>query len=267
MWVLHFAADNVGDPVADDVPVNPDDVQQPVSARQSVEVPALGEAPAVERAPAVGDAPLITLPPSKLKSPRRRSPLRSIVEWVVVVGGAFLLAVLIQTFAFQPFRIPSGSMIPTLQVRDRIVVNKLSYRLHPVHRGDVVVFTRPKCDAPASPKWANCAVVGEYADLVKRVIALPGDRVGIANDHVYINGRAVSEPYVRPGAVTLEQPYGCTFPGSRVKPYTVPVGMVFVMGDNRDNSLDGRCFGPIPKSSLVGRASLIIWPISRIGWL
>ncbi|MBS1847332.1 MAG: signal peptidase I [Actinobacteria bacterium] len=216
----------------------------------------------------VAHAGPIVLPPSKLSRRQRRSPVRSIIEWIVVVAGAFGLALLIQTFLFQPFRIPSGSMIPTLEVRDRIVVNKMSYRMHPVHRGDVVVFTSPKCTAPGHPAWANCGIVGNYADLVKRVIALPGDRLAIQGNHVYVNGEVLSEPYLRPGTVTLGQPpYGCGFDGNLAHPYVIPPKMVFVMGDNRSDSLDGRCFGPIPESSLVGRAFVVIWPFSRIGWL
>ena len=121
----------------------------------------------------------------------------------MVIGGAFGLALLIQAFLFQPFRIPSGSMIPTLDVHDRIVVNKLSYKLHDVHRGDVVVFTTPQCQRPSSPTWANCGIVGEYRDLVKRVIALPGDRLAISGGRVYINGEELDEPYVRKGSTTV----------------------------------------------------------------
>lgn len=214
------------------------------------------------------EAPGIDLPPSRLKRGRQRSRLRSVIEWVVVVGGAFGLAVLIQAFLFQPFRIPSGSMIPTLENGDRIVVNKLSYRLHSVNRGDVVVFTTPDCAAADEPEWANCGIVGDYADLVKRVVAVPGDRLAIADDHVYVNGERMDEPYVKPGASTVRQPpYGCGFTGTRAHPYVIPDGMVFVMGDNRSDSLDSRCFGPIPESSLVGRAFVIIWPLGRLGWL
>ena len=214
------------------------------------------------------DTSAITLPPSKLRRAQPRSPLRSVIEWVVVVGGAFGLALLIQAFLFQPFRIPSGSMIPTLNNGDRIVVNKLAYRTHPVHRGDVVVFTTPKCNSKIKVAWANCGLADEYKDLVKRVIAVAGDRLAIENDHVYINGRLLTEPYVNPGTVTLQQPpYGCGFPGTRAHPYVIPKKMVFVMGDNRSNSIDARCFGPIPTSSLVGRAFVKIWPLNRIGWL
>lgn len=210
----------------------------------------------------------ILLPPSKLKRPKARTRIRAIIEWVVVVGGAFGIALLIQLFLFQPFRIPSGSMIPTLQVRDRIVVNKVSYKLHDPHRGDVVVFTTPDCGGDRTPDWANCSMVGDYADLVKRIVALPGDRLAIADDKISINGEILHEPYVRPGAVTVAQPpSGCDFPGTPDDPYVIPDGMIFVMGDNRDHSLDSRCFGPIAESSLVGRAFVVIWPFTRLGWL
>ncbi len=216
----------------------------------------------------VSDPGPIVLPPSKLRRPRHRGRLRALVEWVVVIGGAFGLAVLIQMFLFQPFRIPSGSMIPTLDVGDRIVVNKLSYKLHDPNRGDVVVFTTPDCEGAGTADWANCTIVGNYADLVKRVVGLPGDRIAIADDRVYIDGEVLSEPYVRPGATTVAQPpFGCEFPGTPDEPYVVPDDMVFVMGDNRSDSLDSRCFGPIPESSLVGRAFVVIWPFRHLGWL
>lgn len=249
MWAGAPSTGIVGSPVYEDTSEHPNG---------ATEAPSAG----------LGSEHTITLPPSKLKRAQPRTRTRALVEWVVVVGGAFGMALLIQAFLFQPFRIPSGSMIPTLEVRDRIVVNKLSYRLHAVNRGDVVVFTSPKCKAEGTPSWANCGVVGNYADLVKRVIAVPGDRLAIAGNHVYVNGEVVKEPYIRPGAQTLPQPpYGCGFSGTRAHPFVIPDDMVFVMGDNRDDSLDSRCFGPIPESSLVGRAFVVIWPLGRIGWL
>lgn len=222
-----------------------------------------GKGPPDETAVALDFAPIV-LPPSKL----RRSPLRSFIEWFVVVAGAFGLALLIQAFLFQPFRIPSGSMIPTLAVGDRIVVNKLSYKLHDPGRGEVVVFTTPDCATPRIPDWANCTIIGNYADLVKRIVALPGDEIAIADDHVYIDGEILDEPYLPEGATTVAQPpFGCMFPGTPEHPYVVPEGMVFVMGDNRNMSLDSRCFGPIPESTLVGRAFVVIWPLGRLSWL
>ena len=164
-------------------------------------------------------------------------------------------------------------MYPALHVGDRIVVNKLSYQAHDVRRGDVVVFTRPDCNQPGEPTWANCSLLANLDDLVKRVVGLPGDRVSIEDGKVSINGRVLDEPYVNTDAngkkvETIRQPpYGCEFPGTAAHPYVVPKGWVFVMGDNRQDSIDGRCFGPIPESSIVGRAFVRIWPLNRIGGL
>lgn len=196
---------------------------------------------------------------------------RSIVEWVVVIVAALLIALGIKTFLFQPFKIPSGSMEQTLHIGDRVLVNKLSYHFHGVHRGDVVVFKRP----PGHPEL-------DADDLIKRVIGLPGDHVTIKDDHVFIDGKQVSEPYVMhvPGTdqpePTQPRPPGCTFPdfsgvteppGLPADTLVVPQGDVFVMGDNRTDSSDGRCFGPISKKLIVGRAFLRIWPPSHLGLL
>src|SRR5690242_7925604 len=108
---------------------------------------------------------------------RRQHNTRQAIEWVVLVVVALVVAFLIKTFLFQAFYIPSESMVPTLKTHDRVLVNKLSYKLHPVHRGDIVVFTKPK-DEPNNIK-----------DLIKRVIALPGETVSGHDGHVYINGR------------------------------------------------------------------------------
>lgn len=214
------------------------------------------------------DSSPVLLPPSTKAVRRKPSTVRTLIEWVLVVGGSLAFAILIQTFVFQPFRIPSTSMYPTLKVGDRIVVNKLSYDVHDEHRGDVVVFTRPRCNTSGSPTWANCGLVGDFDDLVKRVIGLPGNKLYISDSHVYVNGRALVEPYVPKGAITLAQPpFGCGFSGTVAKPFVVPKGMVFVMGDNRGNSLDSRCFGPIPEKTIVGRAFIKIWPFDRLGGL
>ena len=143
-------------------------------------------------------------------------------------------------------------MESTLHVGDRVLVNKWSYRLHDVHRGDVVVFTKPK-DEPAS----------NINDLIKRVIGLPGETVTIANNHVYINGHQLNEPYLDAGAVSVAVPgtWACT----PQAPCKIPKGQVWVMGDNRTDSEDSRYFGPIPESSVVGRAFFRIWPLNRIG--
>ncbi|GIU83488.1 MAG: signal peptidase I [Acidimicrobiales bacterium] len=181
--------------------------------------------------------------------PEKRSPVRTLLEWIVVLGGAFVVAMLVRTFLVQAFYIPSGSMEPTLHVGDRVLVNKISYRLHEVHRGDLVVFERP-----------GDSSLGSIKDLIKRVVGLPGETVIIQNNQVFIDAgegpRPLIEPYLPPGTVMED------FRGS-----PIPEGHVFVMGDNRDDSRDSRVFGPIPVDDIVGRAFVRIWPPGQIGLL
>lgn len=190
-------------------------------------------------------------PPAPVRRRGRGSSTRNAVEWVAVVVGAVVVALLVKTFLVQAFRIPSESMDPTLTEGDRVLVNKLSYRLHDVNRGDVVVFTRPDAlpGGPNDPK-----------DLIKRVVALPGETVEVRDNAVYVDGKQLEEPYLPEGTVTT--------PGTTLsQPLTVPDGEVLVLGDNRSNSQDGRVFGTIPVDSIVGRAFVIMWPPSRIGGL
>lgn len=191
------------------------------------------------------------------KEPARKSTTRNMVEWLVVVGGAILVAVLIRAFVLQTFWIPSPSMATTLVKNDRVIVNKLSYRLHDVNRGDVVVFNRP----PNEPE-------SDIKDLIKRVVALEGERISIRDGKVHIDGEVLEEPYTR-GLETVDN--GCS-QGDLTQLYTVegllvPVDHVFVLGDNRVNSGDGRCFGPIAEDLIVGRAFFKIWPPGNIGGL
>ncbi len=178
-------------------------------------------------------------PPAK-RSDRGR---RAIVEWGVLIVAALVIAFLIKTFLVQAFYIPSESMVPTLKVGDRVLVNKLSYKLHDVHRGDIVVFTAP----PA-------AQAGDIKDLVKRVIGLPGDTLEAKDGKVYVNGQLLEEPYLPNGTVTTNLP-----------PTKVPAGYMFVMGDNRSASKDSRIFGAVKESAIVGRVFLRIWPPGSIG--
>jgi len=179
---------------------------------------------------------------------------RNAIEWIVVIAGAVAVALIIQATSFQAFFIPSSSMESTLHVGDRVLVNKWSYRLHPIHRGDIVVFSKPKGE-----------LASNINDLIKRVIALPGETVTIANNHVYINNHQLTEPYLRPQDVTTVHPgpYACT----PQAPCHIPKGQIWVMGDNRVFSEDSRYFGPIPESSVVGRAFYRIWPLTRLGSL
>ncbi len=166
----------------------------------------------------------------------KRSGARNLVEWVVVVVSALLVALLVKTFLIQAFYIPSPSMTPTLQVDDRVLVNKLSYDIHGVHRGDIVVFKSPQ---PAPEK-----------DLIKRVVGLPGETVEGRDGHVVVDGQALNETYLPEGVQTA------TF-----GPVTITDDHYWVMGDNRPNSSDSRVFGAIDESLIIGKAFVKVWPI------
>jgi signal peptidase I len=191
------------------------------------------------------------------RSDKGRRTRRTIIEWTILIGSALLIAIVIKTFLFQAFYIPSESMKPTLNVGDRVLVNKVSYRLHDVNRGDIVVF-----ETPPKAKDAN----GEIKDLVKRVIALPGETFSTHGGTVYINERPLKEPYLQPGVQTCAPNTGTTSCGD-VKPTTIPASDILVLGDNRPASKDSRFFGPIKESSIVGRVFLRIWPLNDLGFL
>jgi signal peptidase I len=186
-------------------------------------------------------------------SGRRRRFFVGLFALIVIVAAA---ALVLRVFVVQPYYIPSASMEPTLHGcpgcnDDHILVDKISYRIHGVRAGDIVVFHRPK-NAPTSIESV----------LVKRVIALGGDTVALKQGHVYVNGLVQEESY-------LNQDHSCytSAPDENFAARTVPKGDVFVMGDNRCDSTDSRDFGPVPTSSIIGRAFAIIWPFHRIGLL
>jgi signal peptidase I len=172
---------------------------------------------------------------------------RAFVDWVVVVGIALLVAILVRTFLLAHFVVDGTSMSSTLSTGDRVFVNKLSYRLHEPNRGDVVVLHQ----------------IGGSAerDLIKRVIALPGEEISVQSCEVSIDGRRLEEPYLDPSVVT---PGNC---GGDYGPTVVPSDSVFVMGDNRPGSSDSRSLGPIHESDLVGRAFVVFWPRGHWQWL
>ena len=183
---------------------------------------------------------------------RHTPPSRSRIalEWMVVFAAAAFIALTLQVTTAQVFEIPSGSMTPALQVGDRVLVNKWSYRFGSPHRGDLVVFSRPEHFDSVED------------DLIKRVIAVGGETVTITDNRVLVDGQPIDEPYLAPGTVT--QPIGeegCT----PEAPCVIPHGQVWVMGDNRTNSTDSRYFGPIPVSSIVGQAVFRVWPPGRVG--
>ncbi len=175
-----------------------------------------------------------------------------------------MIAVLIKTFLVQPFWIPSESMLPTIQVNDRVMVNKLAYDLGEPTRGSIVVFRDPREalvdeSIPEAVIRSVLEAVGVRTrgreDLIKRVVGLPGEEVEIKDNHVMINGVPLSEPYL-PDVFMADE-----------GPFEVGPDEVFVMGDNRNASFDSRRFGPVPYDDLVGEAFVTIWPLSHFGGL
>jgi signal peptidase I len=228
--------------------------------------------------PAQPGDPSESAPPSESSPPnepvaggKRSGGLSFLQELPFLLVVAFVLALLIKTFLVQAFYIPSESMVPTLKVGDRVLVNKLTYRFHDPRRGDIIVFQdpHPTAQVQRNPVSGFFHWLGEGLglstsadkDFIKRVIGLPGDsvEVRIVNGRgvVYVNGKPLREPYLSPIAET--RPYG---------PTPVPAGELFVMGDNRTNSNDSRYgLGMIPMDKVVGRGFVIIWPPSQIRWL
>ncbi len=181
-----------------------------------------------------------------LTEPKRSRRARGL-EWIVIIVVATVVALGVRAYVAQDFVVPSTSMWPTLQVGDRILVNKLAYDLHGIHRGDIVVFRRPPNEHCPPP---------EVAYLVKRVIGLSGETLSSRGNHVYVNGRLLHEPWLPSSGADLGTPIPTT---------TVPKGDIFVMGDNRVFSCDSRIWGPFPQGYVVGHVVLRIWPPSRIG--
>jgi len=167
---------------------------------------------------------------------------RNALEWIAIVAGALVVALVVKTFLIQAFFIPSLSMYDTLDKGDRVLVNKLSYRLHDIHRGDIIVFERPEGVPDNGIK-----------DLIKRVIGLPGETIESRDGGVYIDGERLDEDYLADGVTTVN-----------LDRQTIPEDHVFVMGDNRGNSEDSRVFGPISDDLVVGRAFVLVWPITEV---
>jgi signal peptidase I len=178
-----------------------------------------------------------------------------LLQALVIVVLAVVIAIVVRIFVVGIYLIPSGSMEPTLKINDRILVDKLSYHLHGIHRGDIVVFSTPPAE--------NCGGA-TVADFVKRVIGLPGETVSLAYGQVYINGKLLSEPWLPAGAAPPSTPGPSNEPYALHHPYKIPANHVYVMGDNRTVSCDSRYWGPILESSIVGKVDVRFWPISQI---
>ncbi|MDQ0417345.1 signal peptidase I [Croceifilum oryzae] len=160
-------------------------------------------------------------------------------DWAIALVAALALAFLIRGFVLEPFHVSGPSMQDTLASNDKVMVNKLSYKMSKPKHGEVVVF-RSK----------------DKIDLIKRIVALPGETVEVKNNQLLVNGKEVKESYLSSSTKTAD-----------FAPVKVPDGQVFVLGDNRSNSTDSRVFGPVATSEIVGKASFVYWPISHFSGL
>jgi signal peptidase I len=195
----------------------------------------------------------------------RRSAL---FELIFLVAVALSLALAVQAYAVKPYRIPSGSMEPTLRIGDRVLVDRAGHRLGAQPElGDIVVFHPPAGAEAEPPRCGAAGGTGEPCGrptakasdqtFIKRVVALAGDTVAIRDGHVIRNGRRAAEPFAADcGGVD-----GCDLPDA----ITVPPGEVYLMGDNRGNSLDSRFWGPVPIDWVIGEARAAYWPPSHVG--
>jgi signal peptidase I len=182
-----------------------------------------------------------------------QSLARVLRDWILVIAVALGAAMLVRAYVLQQFYISGPSMEATLFQDNRVLVNKLSYRLHPIHRGDVVVFDR------VTTSGGTVA----HDDLIKRVIGVASDSVEIKQCKVFVNGSEISEPYLNKDQVALANMVSRCRVVDMPK-VVVPKGQLFLMGDNRPESFDSRSFGTIPKNLVVGRAFAIVWPFARI---
>jgi signal peptidase I len=200
---------------------------------------------------------------------RGSSASGSLLELVMIVVVALGLALGIQAFLVKPYRIPSESMVPTLQVGQRVLVNRIGGHFGDPDVGDVVVFHPPAgaeqdntCGGGPPPEGQVCdRPTKEKADVnfIKRVVAGPGDRIAIQDGHVVLNGKRQKEDFIRPCGGGED----CTFP----REVTVPADHYFMMGDNRGASDDSRFWGPVPRDWIIGGAFGTYWPPDRIGLL
>lgn len=198
--------------------------------------------------------------------PGRSRPLELAREAVALLATAAIIAVVVKAFVAQAFYIPSASMLPQLQIDDRVVVSKLSYRLHEPRRGDIVVFDAPGGSGPDRTGLPARVLLGVGRSLglvppstdeyIKRVVALPGERVEGLGGKVLVDGRELREPYLARNDPTPD-----------FAAVVVPPGTVWVLGDNRSNSADSRVFGPVPQSTVVGRAFVRVWPATSASFL
>jgi signal peptidase I len=215
----------------------------------------------------VADLPLGDLLPGGAAKPKSKSGGGQVIEFVVIVVVAIGLALGIQALLVKPYRIPSESMEPTLDVGQRVLVNRIGNRFVDPEIGEVLVFHPPKgsdvnqCGAPAEEGQPCPRPTPDRSDVnfIKRVVAGPGDKIAISNGRVVLNGRLQKESFVRP----CREGDTCDFPQS----ITIPPDHYFMMGDNRGSSDDSRFWGPVPKKWIIGGAFATYWPPGRLGLL
>lgn len=182
---------------------------------------------------------------SLIKSEKKANSKSNLKENITTIFIALLLAFLIRVFIAEPRYIPSESMFPTLETGDRLVIEKIGYKLHPPVKGDIVVFQPP----------AKLRLLGYESNqaFIKRAIATQGETVAVKDGVVYINNQPQSENYI------------AAPPEYELLPVTVPEGKLFVMGDNRNNSNDSHVWGFLPTENVIGHAVFRFWPVERIG--
>jgi signal peptidase I len=184
-------------------------------------------------------------------------PWRIAIDWIVTIAGAIGIVLAIKAWVVNPYRIPSSSMEPTLHcagepgclahLSDRVLANRFIYHFRSPHRGEIVVFKTPKAAK------TRCGAGGTF---VKRLIGLPGDTWSEKNGYVYIDGKKLNEPYVKPDRRDHETH----------DPIKIPKGEYFMMGDNRASSCDSRVWGPVPRKNLIGPVFATYWPPNRISF-
>ncbi len=195
--------------------------------------------------------------PTSKQTPSKEHQENPWVEGIKTIGLSLFLAFGIRTFVAEARYIPSGSMLPTLQINDRLFVDKVSYHLRDPQRGDIIVFN--PTDALLAENFHDA--------FIKRIVALPGETVDVKNGKVFIDGRSLAEDYLPKGQETFVSADSC---GPQTQPFLtgpikVPPDSYLALGDNRDNSLDGRCWGFVPRDRFVGRAVFRFWPLDQLG--
>lgn len=184
---------------------------------------------------------------SVAETPKGKPLIGHLFPWILVIVVAAGLALLIRTYAIQTFYIPSQSMEPTLLVGDRILVEKLPWSVDNIHRGDIIVFRKVAKDPDTD------------ADLVKRVIGLPGETIWSVGDQIYVNGKPISQPWLPNLNTPLLRKVGCPESAYNIPRTHIAAGNYFVMGDCREISYDSRYWGAVPSGNIVGKVVLVIW--------